>query len=141
MEVIVIGGTNTVFGEIQNLPSGATYVDIGGNNTIEGDLSLIPANITYFSIGGENAITTYGSPRTWAPNLKNLYIKDSFASGFDTTQVNQILTDLAATSWAVGGNLEIKGTGNPDKYTNTTDYNKLINGTSPVNNPVTVTIL
>ena len=143
MEVIVIGGTNTVFGEIQNLPSGATYVDIGGNNTIDGDLSLIPANITYFSIGGENVISTYGSRRTWAPNLKNLYISVfpiPIGVGFDTTEVDLILSNLASTSWAVGGNLEIIGTGSP-KYTNATDYTKLINGTPPVNNPVTVTIL
>ena len=138
IEVIVIGGTNTVFGEIQNLPSTATYVDIGGNNTVSGDLTGIPTNIIYFSIGGNNTITTYNN-RTWSPNFQTLYI-NSAGSGFDTTEVNQILTDLAATSWAVGGILEIIGTGSP-KYTNTTDYNKLINGTSPVNNPVTVTIL
>jgi hypothetical protein len=140
MEVIVIGGGNTVFGEIQNLPSTATYVDIGGNSTLDGDLSLIPANITYFSIGGENTITTYSSPRTWTSNFKNLYIKDSFASGFAASFIDQILNDLAMTSWAVGGNLEIKGTDSP-KYNNVTDYTKLINGTSPVNNPVTVTFL
>ncbi len=139
MEVIVIGGSNTVFGEIENLPSTSTYVDIGGNNTVSGDLTGIPTNIIYFSIGGNNTITTYNN-RTWSPNFQTLYI-NSAGSGFDTAEVNQILTDLSATSWAVGGNLEIIGTGTPDKYTNTTDYNKLINGDSPVNNPVTVSIL
>jgi hypothetical protein len=139
MEVIVIGGNNTVFENIQNLPSTATYVDIGGNNTLDGDLTGIPTNIVYFSIGGNNTITTYGAPRTWAPNFQTLYI-NSAGSGFDSGEVDQILTDLAATSWAVGGILEIIGTGSP-KYTNVASYNDLINGTPPVNNPVTVTIL
>jgi hypothetical protein len=139
MEVIVINGTNTVFGEIQDLPSTATYVDIGGDNTVGGDLSLIPSGIVYFSIGGNNIITTYSSSRAWSPNFETLYI-NSTSSGFDTTEVDQILTDLAATSWGVGGILEIIGTGTP-KYTNNGDYNILINGTPPVNNPVTVTIL
>jgi hypothetical protein len=141
MERIVIGGTNTVFGSIQNLPSTATYVDIDGNNTLGGDLSIIPSGITYFNIGGSNTITQYkSSSRVWASNFKNLTI-DSPSSGFGTADVDKILTDLAVTSWAVGGILEIIGTGTPDKYTNGGDYNVLEIGAAPVNNPVTVSIL
>jgi hypothetical protein len=139
MEVIVIGGTNTVFEDIQYLPSGATYVDIGGNNTLSGDLSKIPSNITYFVIGGDNTITTYGAPRVWAPNFQTLYI-NSAGSGFDSGEVDQILTDLAATNWLKDGILEIIGVDSPE-YNNVTSYNDLVNGTPPVNNPVTVTIL
>jgi hypothetical protein len=139
IQSLLLDGNNTISGEIDNLPSTATYIDIGGVNTLEGDLSLIPTNIVYFSIGGDNTITKYSGARTWASNFQTLYI-NSDGSGFDAREVDQILTDLAATSWAVGGILTIIGTGSP-KYTNTTDYNKLINGTSPVNNPVTVTIL
>jgi hypothetical protein len=138
MEVIVINGTNTVFGQIQDLPSTATYVYIDGDNTVSGDLSLIPTNITYFVIAGDNTITTYSAPRAWASNFQTLRI-DSASSGFDTTEVDQILTDLAATSWAKFGNLGIIGTGSP-KYNNVTDFNNLINGTPPVNEPVTVSI-
>jgi hypothetical protein len=139
MVVIVIGGYNTVSGRIQDLPATATYVDIGGNNTVTDDLSLIPSGITYFNIAGNNTITTYGSTRTWAPNFRTLYI-NSTSSGFGTTEVDMIFTDLAMTSWAVGGILTIKGTGSP-QYTNVTDYNYLVTGHPPVNNPVTVTIL
>jgi hypothetical protein len=138
MEVIVIGGTNTVFGPIQDLPSTATYVYIDGDNTVSGDLSLIPTNITYFVIAGDNTITTYSAPRAWASNFQTLRI-DSASSGFDTSDVDKILTDLAATSWAKFGNLAIIGTGSP-KYNNVTDFNNLINGTPPVNEPVTVSI-
>jgi hypothetical protein len=140
MEIIEIGGYNTVDEFIQNLPSTATYVNISGNNTVTGDLSLIPSGITYFSIGGDNTITTYTLPTVWAPNFQTLYI-NSAGSGFGITEVNQILTDLAATSWSVGGILTIIGTGTPDKYTNVTSYNDLVNGAVPVNNPVTVTFL
>ena len=139
IQSLLLDGNNTISGEIGNLPSTATYIDIGGVNTLEGDLSLIPANIVYFSIGGDNTITKYGGARTWASNFQTLYI-NSDGSGFDAREVDQILTDLVATSWEVGGNLEIRGLGSP-QYNNVTDYNKLINGTPPVENPVTVTIL
>jgi hypothetical protein len=139
MEVIVIGGTNTVAEEIQKLPSTATYVRIEGNNQLIGDLSLIPPNITYFNIAGDNTITTYSAPRVWAPNFQTLYI-NSAGSGFDSGEVDQILTDLAATSWDKFGILVIIGVDNP-KYTNVTDYDILTLGQSPVNNPVTVTFL
>ena len=70
--------------------------------------------------------------------FKNLTI-DSPSSGFDTAEVNQLLTDLANIPWFINGVLEIIGTGSP-KYTNTTSYNKLDLGLSPVNNPVNVSI-
>ena len=91
----------------------------------------------YLMLGA--VVTTYSVPRAWASNFQTLRI-DSASSGFDIGEVDQILTDLAATSWAKFGNLGIIGTGSP-KYNNVTDYNKLINGTPPVENPVTVTIL
>ena len=139
MEVIVIGGTNTVFDAIESLPLTATYVRIEGNNTLGGDLSIIPSGITYFVIAGDNTITTYSTPRVWALNFETLRIDSPF-SGFDTTEVDQILTDLAATSWDKLGHLVIIGTGSP-KYNNVTDYNILTTGASPVNEPVAVTIL
>jgi hypothetical protein len=138
MEVIVIGGTNTVSDDIDKLPLNATYVYIDGNNTLSGDLRKIPANITYFVIAGDNTITTYGASRVWASNFQTLRI-DSASSGFNTGEVDQILTDLAATSWDKFGALRIIGTGSP-KYTNVTSYNDLVNGAPPVNNPVTVSI-
>jgi hypothetical protein len=139
MEVIVIGGTNTVFDRIQSLPLTTTYVRIEGNNQLIGNLSTIPANITYFVIAGDNTITEYNAPRVWAPNFQTLYI-NSAGSGFDSGEVDQILTDLAATNWLKDGILTIIGTGSP-KYTNTTDFNILTTGAPPVNNPVIVTFL
>jgi hypothetical protein len=139
IQSLLLDGNNTISGKIDTLPSTATYIDIGGVNTLFGDLSLIPTNIVYFSIGGNNTITKYSGARTWASNFQTLYI-DSDGSGFDTTEVNQILTDLAATSWDVGGILEIRGVDNPP-YTNTTDFNILTTGAPPVNESVTVTFL
>jgi hypothetical protein len=133
-----VTGFNIIGGNISLIPIKIQSLELDGSNTVYGDLSSIPANITYFSIGGNNEITKYESQRTWAPNFQTLYI-NSAGSGFDTTEVNQILTDLAATSWEVGGNLEIIGLGDP-KYTNVSAYDDLINGTPPVNNPVTVSI-
>ena len=140
IESVTIDGNNTVNGLIQALPSTATYVRIDGNNTLSGDLSYIPVGITYFRVYGSNTITTYSVPRLWASNFYNLTIISPF-SGFDSTEVDQIFTDLSQITWANAiGTLQIIGTSTP-KYNNVTDYLKLINGTNPINNPVVVTIL
>jgi hypothetical protein len=133
-----LDGNNTVYGDIADLPTGLGTLQLTGNNTVSGDLSLIPIFISTFIVYGNNTITTYSTSRVWVQNFKILDI-NSASSGFDTTEVDQILTDLAATSWAKFGNLAIIGTGSP-KYNNVTDYNNLINGTPPVNEPVTVSI-
>ena len=136
---LLLDGNNTVSGLIENLPTALlNYVYIGGNNTVSGDLSLIPIYINTFIVYGNNTITTYSTSRAWVYNFKNLTI-DSPSSGFDTAEVNQLLTDLANIPWFINGVLEIIGTGSP-KYTNTTSYNKLDLGLSPVNNPVNVSI-
>jgi hypothetical protein len=130
-----LDGNNTVYGLIENLPTvSLSYVYIGGNNTVSGDLSLIPIYISTFIVYGNNTITTYSTSRVWVQNFKILDI-NSASSGFDTSEVNQLLTDLANTPWFPNGTLQIIGTGSP-KYTNTTSYNKLALGLSPVNNPV-----
>jgi hypothetical protein len=162
MQVLEVDGNNTIYGDIADLPTGLSffkldgdntvnglienlpttllnYVYIDGNNTVSGDLSLIPIYINTFIIYGNNTITTYSTSRAWVFNFKNLDI-NSASSGFDTAEVNQLLTDLANIPWFPSGTLQIKGTGSP-KYTNTTSYNKLDLGTSPVNNPVNVSIL
>jgi hypothetical protein len=135
---VTIQGNNTVSGLIENLPTTLRVMDIQGYNTVSGDLSLIPTNITYFRVVGNNTINKYSIPRVWALNFSRLQI-NSTSSGFDSNEVNQLLTDLANTTW-FPGTIEIVGTSSP-KYTNTTAYNKLINGTSPVNNPVFITII
>jgi hypothetical protein len=143
IESVTINGANSVTGLIQHLPSTTTYVNIDGNNTLSGDLSYIPLGITFFIVKGNNTITTYSVSRIWSSNLnfRNLTII-SPSSGFVDTEVNQLFADLAQNTWVSSGNgsLRIIGTSSP-KYTNTTDYLKLINGTSPINNPVAVTIL
>ena len=140
IESVTIDGNNTVNGLIQALPSTTTYVEIEGNNTLSGDLSFIPVSITYFIVKGDNTITTYSAPRLWASNFYNLTII-SPSSGFDSTEVDLIFTDLAQITWSnVIGTLKIIGTSVP-QYNNVTDYLKLINGTNPINTPVVVTIL
>ena len=134
-----VTGFNIIGGDISLIPITIQSLELDGSNTVYGDLSSIPANITYFNIGGNNEIIRYNSQRTWASNFQTLYI-NSEGSGFDAREVDQILTDLAATSWEVGGILTIIGTGSP-QYTNVASFNDLVNGTAPVNNPVIVTFL
>jgi hypothetical protein len=134
-----LDGNNTVYGDIADLPPGLGTLQLTGNNTVSGDLSLIPIFISTFIVYGNNTITTYSTSRVWVQNFKILDI-NSASSGFDTSEVNQLLTDLANIPWIPNGTLQIIGTGSP-KYTNTISYNKLFLGAFPVNNPVNVSIL
>jgi hypothetical protein len=48
-------GSNTISGDIANLPSGLTYFKCFGSNTISGDIANLPSGLTYFGCGGSNA--------------------------------------------------------------------------------------
>jgi hypothetical protein len=57
---ITLGGseTNDISGNTTNFPSGMKSVDIvGGTNTIEGDIADIPSGLTYFAVYGFNTIS------------------------------------------------------------------------------------
>ena len=118
---LTIGGNNTISGNIQNLPSNSRNVTISGNNTISGDLSLVHLNINYLQIDGNNTITTFSNSSRVFTNLS--YIKIS-GTGFNSTNINNLLTSYSISTWSGSKQLLIKGTSTP-KYTNITSYNTL----------------
>ena len=143
LSIIRLFGNNTISGNIANLPSGLTLFMVMGNNTISGDLSSIPSGIIDFQVSGNTTISTYSTTRIWAPLQKNIIIGSS-SPGFVFTELNQLLTDLGNTTWAISPprKLTVDGISNPKYDTNNAGYLKLIAGTpgGGANTTVTVTI-
>jgi len=50
-------GSNTINGDLSDLPSKLTYFLCTGSNTINGDLSDLPSKLTYFRCQGSNTIS------------------------------------------------------------------------------------
>jgi hypothetical protein len=118
---LYISGNNTISGNIQNLPSNSRNVTILGNNTISGDLSLVHLNIVYLVIRGNNTISTFSNSSRIFTSLSQIEI---LGSGLNSTNINNLLTSYASSTWSGIKLLKIKGTSTP-KYTNTTSYNTL----------------
>ena len=101
-------GYNTLSGDIGSIPSGLTRFMItykaGGSadlSGIVGDISNLPANIIQFELDGNHSVNTYGTPRVWAPNMNVVEVRpsDRVAYAIPTAQLDQLIIDLAATTW------------------------------------------
>ena len=119
--ILQISGNNTISGNIQNLPSNAKRINIQGNNTITGDLSLVHLNVILLTIYGNNTISTFSDSSKIFTSLSVINIG---GAGFDSTNLNKLLTSYANSTWSGVKTLNVKGTSSP-KYTNTTSYNTL----------------
>lgn len=119
---ITIKGNNTIYGNIQNLPSNAIRIGIYGNNTISGDLSLINLNTQSLYVYGNNTISLFSDSTRVFTGLLQIEI---IGSGFNSTNIDKLLTSYANSTW-IGfvRKLRIKGTSTP-KYTNTSSYNTI----------------
>lgn len=135
---IIIYGFNTLLGNISGLPTGLVTITILGNNTITGALSGMPSAITFFQITGNNTISgdlahiangiqfinvnssystidTYtNGVRTWSSTMNAVLIVPS-AGGFSTTEVDNILIELAAqaTTWVGTKTISLLGGSSP----------------------------
>ena len=110
---LAIYGNNTIYGNIQDLPSNSTNVRIEGNNVISGDLSLVHLNIQYLYIYGNNTISVFSNSTRIFTDLRIIEI---VGSGFNSTNVDKLLTSYANSTWVSSKLLKIKGTSMP-KYT------------------------
>jgi hypothetical protein len=120
---INISGNNTISGNIQNLPSNAKNITISGQNTISGDLSLVHLAINRLIIRGNNTITTFSNSSRIFTNLGTIIISSS--SGFNSTNIDKLLTSYSNSTWSSGGGiLQLRGTSTP-KYTNISAYSTL----------------
>ncbi|MGK9476947.1 hypothetical protein ACSSV9_09015, partial [Melioribacter sp. OK-6-Me] len=88
-------GSNTLTGNIADLPAGLTLLNIGGYNTLTGNIADAPAVVTYLSISGRNTLADYTAGRIWANNFRHLYLRPAAGYGLSSTEVDNLLIDLA----------------------------------------------
>ena len=122
---ILIDGFNTIFGNIQGLPSNGKNITILGNNEISGDLSLVHLNIYLLKIKGNNTISTFSADTApYFSKLRIIEIQSNVTTvGFNLSNLNKLLTRYANSTWDSNGTLILRGISTPNKYTNTTSYN------------------
>ena len=107
-----VRGTTKITGDIASLSdnTGMTYFFCTGDNTLNGNLASLPANITYFYVGDVCRISDYTSGRTWANNINRIYMKTTTGYGLSSTEVDNLLIDLANVStWVVVKSIDLRG--------------------------------
>lgn len=83
----LISGNNTISGDVQNIQSSGVFI-ITGNNTITGDIANIPSNITNFNVGGYN--TVYGDIATIPSQLSFFTVTEISAGGIITGLLDNV---------------------------------------------------
>jgi len=98
MTIFDVYGSNTITGQISDLPSGLTTVRIFGNNTISGNTMDIPSGVTVFQIIGQSYV--YGDLGMIPSGITNLYI-------FGNNYISGSTCSLSARTALDGGTLVI----------------------------------
>ena len=105
-------GYNTVSGSLSDLPSGVTYFYCAGYNTVSGSLSDLPSGLTYFVCTGYNTVSGY-TTRTWAASMNRIYFVPTGTGGLTSAEIDQLLADLADTTWTSTKTITLTGTNAP----------------------------
>ena len=100
-------GSNTISGDLSDLPSELTTFRCSGSNTISGALSDLPSDLTYFNCTGSNTIGDYTAPHTWSNSINYIKLIQAVGNGLDETEVDNLLIDLASATWA-GSNRRVE---------------------------------
>ncbi len=106
-------GSNSLYGDIANLPLGLNYLYVRGSNTFTGDIADIPDGMTYFRVYGLNMIDRYTAGRNWAKEMRHIQLVPGIGDGLRTAEIDNLLIDLAETSWARRGNIWLTGKNEP----------------------------
>lgn len=111
-QLFLVQGYNTLSGTLSTIPTGTIIrfiVGTSGISGITGNIATIPPTITQFGLAGNITVNTYlpspGPGRTWAPNMNYFVVEPNNKPGYfmPTAQIDRLLQDLAATSWATTG--------------------------------------
>lgn len=102
---------NALTGDLSGLPSSLTYLHILGNNTLSGDMNDLPLELTYVYILGQNEIADYTSGHVFNSTFDNFQINQASGFGLSSTEVDNLLIDLAtyATTWVGSKYVNIAG--------------------------------
>jgi len=95
-------GSNTTSGDIASLPVGLTSYYNTGNNTTSGDIASLPVGLTYYYNAGSNQVDTYTAGRTWSNNMSRVYHAPASGYGLSSTEVDNLLIDLASVATWTG---------------------------------------
>ena len=103
-------GSNTVSGDLTNLPSGLTYFYCSGSNTVSGDLTNLPSGLTYFYCYGSNTISDY-TGKAWTTKPATFILIPVGAGGLSTAEIDQLLIDFDDDlAWSGGNTITLTGT-------------------------------
>ena len=106
-------GSNTISGDLANLPSGLTAFQCAGFNTISGDLANLPSGLTYFYCTGSNTVSGY-TGKIWTTKPATFILVSTGAGGLSEAEVDQLLIDFDDDlGWAVGNVITLTGTNAP----------------------------
>jgi len=96
-----------LYGDVADLPTGLTTFSYHGYNAatyiLSGNLASIPSGITYWKLiqfGAQIRINDYTSGRSWSNSVNYIYHQPSSSYGLDSTEVDNLLIDLANATWA-----------------------------------------
>ena len=70
-----VGGSNTLSGDVANLPSGLIYSYVTGSNTLSGDIANLSSGLTHLRMWGSNTLT--GDVANLPSGLTYLYVRGS----------------------------------------------------------------
>ncbi len=108
-----VAGNNTITGNLNTLKPTLESFSLRGNNTVVGNISDIPAIMTSFILLGNSTITGYVSGRVWETGMVELQSTPT-VGGLTSSQVDNLLIDLAAATWVSIPNLiRLTGTNQP----------------------------
>jgi len=97
-------GQNTLKGSVQVFIPSVYALQMAGESTTYGDVGKTPEDLIVLVIGGNGTPLSY-TTKTWAPEMRLI----SLNQGLNTSEIDQLLIDLSATTW-IDGQIDIVGT-------------------------------
>ncbi len=100
LHVFACHGNNTIGGNIADLPEGLSRMRLLGYNFVSGDLAELPGGIVSLRLGGFNTVSGYSPGREWAAGMQRISLNLMMGTGISSEEVDNLLKDLANTTWA-----------------------------------------
>lgn len=95
LDTFSTNSSGIIYGTISNLDTPILeLISITATNSISGNISDIPDTVTYLDIRKCSNKLTY-SGKTWPENMRRVYLQPLINKGLTTTEVDLLLNDLA----------------------------------------------
>jgi len=83
---------------VTNLPTNIEHINLNPSTGIVGNIANIPSLATYISINNLY-ISDYTAGKVWPANMSVVDISPTAGFGLTSTEVDNLLIDLALTTW------------------------------------------